>query len=149
MASQGSDPLTHRHRHHHCHRHHHHHYRHHHHLHHHHHRVFSPCCLHNHHFRCHRQGFHNVTPHLPQNSESFAPVPIGNNSNAEAAEYNEPESSAAHISQDLERLDLDEEEDDEPIFVLTDEWRDFFAKSEARRQLGEAFGCLDWLDLSS
>jgi len=27
-----------------------------------------------------------------------------------------------------------EDEEDEPIFVLTDEWMDFFAKSEARRQ---------------
>ncbi|XP_055830302.1 uncharacterized protein LOC129899379 [Solanum dulcamara] len=27
-----------------------------------------------------------------------------------------------------------EDEEDEPIFVLTDEWRDFFAKSEAKRR---------------
>jgi len=36
----------------------------------------------------------------------------------------------------VDNRDLDEEEDDEPVFVLTDEWREFFAKSEARRQLG-------------
>ncbi|KAM6575868.1 hypothetical protein CsatA_024195 [Cannabis sativa] len=29
----------------------------------------------------------------------------------------------------------EEEEEDELIFVLTDEWRDFFAKSEAKRKL--------------
>lgn len=29
-----------------------------------------------------------------------------------------------------------EEEEDEPVFVLTDEWREFFAQSEARRKLG-------------
>ncbi|KAH0659908.1 hypothetical protein KY290_029459 [Solanum tuberosum] len=28
----------------------------------------------------------------------------------------------------------DEDEEEEPIFVLTDEWRDFFAKSEAKRR---------------
>ncbi|KAJ8428485.1 hypothetical protein Cgig2_029938 [Carnegiea gigantea] len=30
--------------------------------------------------------------------------------------------------------DLEELEDEEPVFVMTDEWREFFAKSEARRQ---------------
>jgi len=29
-----------------------------------------------------------------------------------------------------------EEEDEEPVFVLTDEWAEFFAKSEAKRRLG-------------
>lgn len=43
--------------------------------------------------------------------------------------------SVYRISQELEHLDLDEEED-EPVFVLTDEWREFFAKSEAKRQQG-------------
>lgn len=33
----------------------------------------------------------------------------------------------------------EEEEDEEPIFVLTNEWRDFFAKSEAKRKLGSSF----------
>ncbi|KAF1877249.1 hypothetical protein Lal_00012020 [Lupinus albus] len=42
------------------------------------------------------------------------------------------------ISQELEHIELedDEELDDEPVFVLTDEWREFFAKSEAKRKLG-------------
>ena len=35
--------------------------------------------------------------------------------------------------------EVEEEEDDEPIFVLTDEWREFFAKSEAKRKLGSSF----------
>ncbi|MCI00921.1 hypothetical protein A2U01_0021945, partial [Trifolium medium] len=40
------------------------------------------------------------------------------------------------ISQELEHIELDgDEEDDEPVFVLTDEWREFFAKSEAKRKL--------------
>ncbi|KAL7116226.1 hypothetical protein ACP275_04G229800 [Erythranthe tilingii] len=31
----------------------------------------------------------------------------------------------------------EEEEEEEAIFVLTDEWRDFFAKSEAKRKLAK------------
>lgn len=34
---------------------------------------------------------------------------------------------------------LEEEDDDDPIFVLTDEWKEFFAKSEAKRKLGTLF----------
>lgn len=30
-----------------------------------------------------------------------------------------------------------EEDDEDPVFVLTDEWREFFAKSEAKRRLGK------------
>ena len=43
------------------------------------------------------------------------------------------------ILQEQEDYVLEEEEEDEPIFVLTDEWRDFFAKSEAKRKLGSLF----------
>jgi hypothetical protein len=28
------------------------------------------------------------------------------------------------------------EEDEEPVFVLTDEWAEFFAKADAKRKLG-------------
>ncbi|KAL6511104.1 hypothetical protein OROGR_022228 [Orobanche gracilis] len=35
------------------------------------------------------------------------------------------------IHDETEKQEVEEEE--EPIFVLTDEWRDFFAKSEAKR----------------
>lgn len=30
------------------------------------------------------------------------------------------------------------EEEEDPVFVLTDEWREFFAKSEAKRRLGRS-----------
>ena len=33
----------------------------------------------------------------------------------------------------------EEEDDEDPIFVLTDEWKEFFAKSEAKRKLGTPF----------
>lgn len=38
-----------------------------------------------------------------------------------------------------EHLDeiVEDEEDAEPIFVLTEEWLEFFAKSEAKRRLGK------------
>lgn len=41
--------------------------------------------------------------------------------------------------QEQEHEGLEEEDDDEPVFVLTDEWREFFAKSEAKRKLGGGF----------
>lgn len=41
------------------------------------------------------------------------------------------------LMQDLEHEGLEEaENDEEPVFVLTDEWMEFFAKSEAKRKLG-------------
>lgn len=46
------------------------------------------------------------------------------------------------LEQEYEQLQEAEEgddEEDEPIFVLTDEWREFFAKSEAKRKLGTIF----------
>ncbi|CAK7349400.1 unnamed protein product [Dovyalis caffra] len=39
------------------------------------------------------------------------------------------------VLQETECDVLEEEEDDDPIFVLTDEWREFFARSEAKRKL--------------
>lgn len=37
---------------------------------------------------------------------------------------------------------VEEEEDEEEIlFVLTDEWKEFFAKSEAKRKLGNTPDC--------
>lgn len=31
-----------------------------------------------------------------------------------------------------------EEEEGDPVFVLTDEWKEFFAKSEAKRRIGRS-----------
>ncbi|KAG6417209.1 hypothetical protein SASPL_119362 [Salvia splendens] len=42
------------------------------------------------------------------------------------------------IDNEIENLeDENEEEEEDPIFVLTDEWREFFAKSEAKRKLAK------------
>ena len=35
-----------------------------------------------------------------------------------------------------EELSFDDDEDEEPVFVLTDEWAEFFAKADAKRKLG-------------
>lgn len=45
------------------------------------------------------------------------------------------------VQQELEQeqyYGIEDEDEDEPVFVLTDEWRDFFAKSEAKRKLGKS-----------
>ncbi|EEF31301.1 conserved hypothetical protein [Ricinus communis] len=41
------------------------------------------------------------------------------------------------VLQEPEHDELEDEEDDDPVFVLTDEWREFFAKSEAKRKLAK------------
>ena len=40
------------------------------------------------------------------------------------------------LLQEQEHKGLEEEDDEEPVFVLTDEWMEFFAKSEAKRKSG-------------
>ncbi|KAI9077211.1 hypothetical protein K1719_040782 [Acacia pycnantha] len=125
MSSQGFDHLR-RHPHHHHLRPHHHHC----------HGVLSYCAFHNHYFHCHchRQGSNIVTPLPPPQNQSFVSFTVGNDSTMVAAEHKAVDGDATQISKEQEHLELDEEEDEEPIFVLTDEWRDFFAESEARRQ---------------
>ncbi|KAL1293489.1 uncharacterized protein LOC107618160 isoform X3 [Arachis ipaensis] len=86
------------------------------------------CPLHTHHFPPPPQY---LRP-LPQNPHLFAPLHLPT---SQATKYNEESNAFVAHSQELEHVELhDEEEDDEPIFVLTDEWREFFAKSEARRK---------------
>ncbi|CAM0884332.1 unnamed protein product [Alopecurus aequalis] len=36
-----------------------------------------------------------------------------------------------------EEVYLDEEDEEEPVFVLTDEWAEFFAKADAKRKLAK------------
>ena len=48
----------------------------------------------------------------------------------EGVEDFDPEPELLHA----EEAEVNEEE--EPVFVLTDEWAEFFAKSEAKRRLG-------------
>ncbi|XP_048422708.1 transcription factor MafB-like [Pyrus x bretschneideri] len=118
----------------------------HHHLHHHHHRhplFLSPL----HHRRHHHHHFHHLRLNFasfPQNREppAAAPIPFPTHMNSEPSELKEahyddptfltlPEQTYGEIGEGV----VEEEEDDEPIFVLTDEWKEFLAKCEAKRKL--------------
>ncbi|KAH7576389.1 hypothetical protein JRO89_XS01G0050700 [Xanthoceras sorbifolium] len=63
-------------------------------------------------------------------------VPLQNEFNLESD--NTLSEDVTQMLQEQEHGGLDEagEDDDKPIFVLTDEWREFFAASEAKRKLG-------------
>lgn len=59
----------------------------------------------------------------------------------------QPEPPRAGVREDVEDLDpeprplhaeeAEVDEEEEPVFVLTDEWAEFFAKSEAKRRLAK------------
>ncbi|KAJ8559390.1 hypothetical protein K7X08_003448 [Anisodus acutangulus] len=68
---------------------------------------------------------------LPQNPQHTAPALLPNNLNIQLSEPND-NITESRMMQD-EGQDLEDEEE-ELIFVLTDEWREFFAKSEAKRR---------------
>ncbi|XP_034689580.1 SKI/DACH domain-containing protein 1-like [Vitis riparia] len=110
--------------HHHLHHHHHHHHLHHHHHHHHHH-----CALHCHPHLC--PSFPSPIP--SQNLQPLASLTSPKDVNPSVSQ--EPSNSNALILQEQKHEGLEEEDDEEPVFVLTDEWMEFFAKSEAKRKL--------------
>ncbi|OMO95009.1 hypothetical protein COLO4_16103 [Corchorus olitorius] len=102
------------HHHHHCHRHHNHH-------------IIILCPLHHHH--------HLITCHSHVNP-TLTPLPPPNHFNSlSTAVQNEAHHSATLASQEQEYEEVGEGEEEEPVFVLSDEWREFFAKSEAKRKL--------------
>ncbi|XVF32134.1 hypothetical protein REPUB_Repub17cG0055900 [Reevesia pubescens] len=122
-------PVPHHH-HHHCHQHHHHHHP----ImlcpHHYHHHAI-PCPLHHHH--------HFITCHSHV-SPTLGHLPLQNHLNLDSITVqNEAHQSDTLVlqeqEQELEGLEEGEGAEEEPIFVLTDEWREFFAKSEAKRKL--------------
>ncbi|KAL5062929.1 hypothetical protein RYX36_024666 [Vicia faba] len=94
-------------------------------------------------------------PHHPNHHCPHCPLrrhchhcPLHNNNPSQFSSHNFTSSPLqtqnlpplAQISQEPEHIVFDGvEEDDEPVFVMTDEWREFFAKSEARRKLGNSF----------
>ncbi|XP_065875500.1 uncharacterized protein [Euphorbia lathyris] len=117
---------------------------HHRHLYHHHH---HPCCHHHHHHPCchHRHHHHHCNcHHLCPRIASLSLHPQSNYYSASQIDlnlqpnfYKETPASVAQISEEPKQNELDNEDEDEddPIFVLTDEWREYFAKSEAKRKL--------------
>lgn len=113
-----------------------------------------------HHHRHHRH-FYYVSPHCPLHRPILLPhnhspscsfstsnsYPSPQNPNPVASVPPDPQLihlpthtdqifNDTHVVED-EIEKLEDEEEGDPIFVLTDEWRDFFAKSEAKRRLAK------------
>ncbi|KAL4192587.1 hypothetical protein AMTRI_Chr06g172740 [Amborella trichopoda] len=107
--------------------HHHHHHHHHHHLH-----------LH----ICHRNRFHSFFHLAPPFCPNSLPDPIPRVLPPPwPTPYPPPSATPLAQSETLadaepsrEELEDGEEEEEEPVFVMTDEWMEFFAKSEAKRR---------------
>ncbi|PKI76749.1 homeobox-leucine zipper protein HOX21-like [Punica granatum] len=128
---------------------------HHHHPHHNHHHPRHSHCHHHCHFVCQRGHRHFICHHrahspalaaapLPpalQHPDAVAAVIQPRGLNSETFQSGEPqrdESLATQMSQEQEHNEQIGEDyddyDEEPVFVLTDEWKEFFAKSEAKRK---------------
>ncbi|XP_047944237.1 non-classical arabinogalactan protein 31-like [Salvia hispanica] len=105
----------------------------HHHHHHHHYFYVSPHCP------LHRPILQPIN-HAPSCSLStpaapIASIPINPHLTTHPDQISD---DAPIIDNEIENLeDENEEEEEDPIFVLTDEWREFFAKSEAKRKLAK------------
>ncbi|XP_066315633.1 uncharacterized protein [Miscanthus floridulus] len=109
---------------------------------HHHHVHIHLCCCHDH----HHHHPHLLAPappaHLHDNQQRHPAPVLFPNTYPSAAPW-QPEPPRAAVREDVEDLDPEprplhaEEEDEEPVFVLTDEWAEFFAKSEAKRRLAK------------
>uniref|UniRef100_A0A0E0JSS9 Uncharacterized protein n=1 Tax=Oryza punctata TaxID=4537 RepID=A0A0E0JSS9_ORYPU len=101
----------------------------------HHHHVHIRFCPHHH---------RHITPHPV--APAPAPAPAAHHATPAAPWQQQPgpnggpqgeatnEAAALHLEQAEEILVGEEEE---PVFVLTDEWAEFFAKSEAKRRLAK------------
>ncbi|XP_068323943.1 uncharacterized protein [Pyrus communis] len=117
----------------------------HHHLHHHHHHHPLFLCPLHHRHRHQVHHFHHLRTNFasfPQNPEppAAAATPFPTHLNSEPSElkeeyYDDPTAQTLPEYGEIDDGGLEEEEDDEPVFVLTDEWKEFFAKSEAKRKL--------------
>ncbi|TQD76237.1 hypothetical protein C1H46_038264 [Malus baccata] len=80
------------------------------------------------------------SPPPPPEPPAAAAIPIPTHLNSEPSElkeayYDYPTSQTLLEYGEVDDGWLEEEEDDDPVFVLTDEWKEFFAKSEAKRKL--------------
>ncbi|PAN26869.1 hypothetical protein PAHAL_5G043900 [Panicum hallii] len=107
----------------------------------HHHHVHIHLCHHHHH------GAHLLAPtppaHLHHQHQVPAPV-FFPNADGNAASW-QPEPPSAAVGEDVGELDPEPgllhaegaDDEEEPVFVLTDEWAEFFAKSDAKRRLAK------------
>ncbi|KAL2933451.1 Protein translocase subunit SecA [Bienertia sinuspersici] len=126
---------------HHCshwHQHHHHHlvFHHPHHHHHHHHHVIVPKCAFHNNFPQNPTSNSNLCTHLitpfPQIPKPPSSLTSHINPNIGSSDFQPPQDTQNF--QDDGIVEYEEDDDEDPIFVMTDEWREFFAKSEAKRR---------------
>nr|AEI70322.1 unknown [Salicornia brachiata] len=115
--------------------HHHHHPRPHHHCHHHHHfhhTVLPKCALHNNFSQTSNSKLcPNLSPPLPQiPTPPASTIPLLRSSSLQPPP---PPQDIKNI-QDDGVGEYEEEEEEDAVFVMTDEWRDFFAKAEGKRR---------------
>ncbi|CAO2181940.1 unnamed protein product [Urochloa humidicola] len=94
----------------------------------------------------HHPGAHSLAPAPPaclHHQQHPAPV-FFPNADPTATPW-QPEPPPAAVGEDVGELDPEPgllhaeaaEDEEEPVFVLTDEWAEFFAKSEAKRRLAK------------
>ncbi|XP_008794640.3 uncharacterized histidine-rich protein DDB_G0274557-like [Phoenix dactylifera] len=85
--------------------------------------------------------FSQVPPVVPSSQPIQNPCPIPSTpagvESLEVSEAQTMDSSARGLQQQEWRGDQELEDEEEDVFVLTDEWREFFAKSEAKRRLAK------------
>ncbi|KAJ1286807.1 hypothetical protein BS78_03G380400 [Paspalum vaginatum] len=112
----------------------------------HHHHIHIHLC---HHF--HHDGAHLLGPAPParlhHQQQNPAPVLFPSAYPSAAGAPWQPEPLRAPVAEDLRDLDpepellhaeeVGDDEAEEPVFVLSDEWAEFFAKSEAKRRLAK------------
>ncbi|KAL6967977.1 hypothetical protein U1Q18_033781 [Sarracenia purpurea var. burkii] len=113
--------------------------------HHHHHHHFSLChhrLSHHHHHHHHHLHFSLHCPlhsHLlqPKNHRYTCPnsLLLPNRSNFPV--FGETYPSDPLLMQEANKGAEEKEDEEEPVFVLTDEWKEFFAESEAKRRLAK------------
>ncbi|XP_017238956.1 uncharacterized protein LOC108211781 [Daucus carota subsp. sativus] len=111
----------------HCHRHRHHHHCHHHH--HHHHPLLPHCPIH-----CSQLSKlnPNIAHFLP-----FSPLNFCKDSNFKVSDGLQAANEDTQLILEGDGKGLEAEDEVEYAFVLTDEWKEFFAKSEAKRRLAK------------
>ncbi|KAB1225545.1 hypothetical protein CJ030_MR1G002454 [Morella rubra] len=129
---------------------------HHHHHHHHTHCRYHSLCLcphrhcyhqkHHHHHQHHQfNGHSHVCPNFaasfPRNPEPCGPAHFRSNPSIGVSGWEEAYDFATPMlqEQEQEHVGFEDDEEDDPVFILTDEWREFFAKSEEKRKLGTSY----------
>ncbi|CAM8959279.1 unnamed protein product [Rhodiola kirilowii] len=115
-----------------------------HHHHHHHHHDHHNCIHKKHHLNCaHHHHHHHIChhsaagpPHAPQPPRTAHPL-LTPNTEASLHFSNSDLVDEVLMQEEVDNEEREGLDDDDPVFVMTDEWKEFFAKSEARRRLAK------------